>query len=562
MSIRLSKSFELPDVLASGKMGIVGRTGSGKTNTAVVMAEQLIPQGIPVAILDPQGDWWGLRSQFPIAILGGEHGDVPLEPTGGALAADFLVNERVSVLFDLYLMGEGEMVRFAHDFGKRLWATNKDLLHIFLDEADLFAPQSNLNVERAKCLSVWQNVVRRGRKRGLGVTMLTQRPAVINKDLFTQAEPLFVHRMTSSQDLRAIDDYLEFHGIDRPERRRITSEIASLPKGECFAISPGELGIGPTRIKVNHRKSFDSSRTPEAGKSRREPKALASVDLDALKSSMASTIEQAKANDPKALKAEVARLTAELAKKPASAPAAAVKVDQGVIDRAVKKAVDESDKWWSRECMKVLRTLHKVKDALGIESLPESPPVRPNSEPVAAASAPVPAARPPAPVMAARRTEAIAPTGDLGAAHMRVLRSLFWLKDEERTPAKVAFFADYTVNGHFNNLMGNLRSRGLVQGWALTDAGLATIPPEVEPKPTGAELREWMRSKLNSAENKILDVLMAAGGERVPAETLAERAGFTVNGHFNNCLGHMRTIQVAEGFAKDGGVKAAEVFFG
>jgi len=51
-------------------------------------------------VVDPKGDWWGIRSSadgkpWPAdVILGGEHGDVPLEVGGGELVAHLVVAER------------------------------------------------------------------------------------------------------------------------------------------------------------------------------------------------------------------------------------------------------------------------------------------------------------------------------------------------------------------------------------------------------------------------------------------------------------------------------------
>ena len=137
----------------------------------------------------------------------------------------------------------------------------------------------------------------------------------------------------------------------------------------------------------------------------------------------------------------------------------------------------------------------------------------------------------------------------LKTAEFRVLRALFWLKDEETTPDKVAFYANYTVNGHFNNTLGQLRSAGLVAGWQITTNGIDALGGDVEEKPTGPELREWLREKLSAPHNKILDVLMDAQGVAVPVTELASRAGYTINGHFNNMLGKLRTLNIAQGGA-------------
>lgn len=337
--MKIASNLILPDEAVTWKMGLLGRTGTGKTNTAIVIAEHMADHGFPFVIFDPQGDWWGLGSKYPIAILGGDHAHVPLEPTGGTIAADFVIAERVPVLLDLFTMGEGEMVRFATDFARRLWTRNRDALHVFLDEADLFAPQSGITKDKARCLGAWQNLVRRGRSRGIGCTMITQRSAVINKDLLTQADPLIVHRLTAPQDLAAIDFYLSYHGQSRAEIKAITAQIAKLRIGEAFVISPGTLEIEPRKVSVYKRKSFDSSATPEPGQKRREPRTMADVDLGALQTAMADTIERAKADDPRELRKQITELKRQLASK---APV----VDQAVIDRVVAKVAGDRDAYW------------------------------------------------------------------------------------------------------------------------------------------------------------------------------------------------------------------------
>jgi len=59
----------------------------------------------------------------------------------------------------------------------------------------------------------------------------------------------------------------------------------------------------------------------------------------------------------------------------------------------------------------------------------------------------------------------------------------------------------------------------------------------------------------------MLDVLIAASGARLSVEQLSEQAGYSKSGHFDTSLSQLRTLGAAEGYAKDGGTKAAEVFF-
>jgi hypothetical protein len=55
--------------------------------------------GLPFVVIDPTGAWYGLRSSadgrsegIPVIIIGGSHGDLPLEPTAGKTVADLVVD--------------------------------------------------------------------------------------------------------------------------------------------------------------------------------------------------------------------------------------------------------------------------------------------------------------------------------------------------------------------------------------------------------------------------------------------------------------------------------------
>ena len=59
--IPFAKGLTLPADVVTETIGIFGRKGSGKTHTAGVVAEGLIDLGAQELILDPIGNWYGLR---------------------------------------------------------------------------------------------------------------------------------------------------------------------------------------------------------------------------------------------------------------------------------------------------------------------------------------------------------------------------------------------------------------------------------------------------------------------------------------------------------------------
>jgi len=82
--LTIARGLKLPLEAITQTFGILAVRGAGKTYTGAVIAEEMIATGMPVVIADPIGVWWGLRSEFPVVIFGGDHGDVPLE-TGADL---------------------------------------------------------------------------------------------------------------------------------------------------------------------------------------------------------------------------------------------------------------------------------------------------------------------------------------------------------------------------------------------------------------------------------------------------------------------------------------------
>ena len=62
--------------------------------------------------------WWGLRASadgkhpgLPIVILGGDHGDVPLELAAGQVIADLVIDEGISAVLDLAHFRKGEQTQ-------------------------------------------------------------------------------------------------------------------------------------------------------------------------------------------------------------------------------------------------------------------------------------------------------------------------------------------------------------------------------------------------------------------------------------------------------------------
>lgn len=342
MHLKLSEKLWLPPEAVTETFAVLGMRGSGKTNFGVVLVEELVGAELPVAVIDPVGVWWGLRLDrdgkrkgLDVTIIGGEHGDVPLEESSGKVLAEFIVDTRRACVLDLSGLRKGAQVRFMTDFAETLYhlhASKREALHLVVDEADAYAPQRT-GPEGARLLGAMEDLVRRGRSRGIGMTMITQRPAVLNKSVLTQAAALVVFRLVGPHDRKAIDEWVSQNAETEEQRKQVESTLPGLERGDAWVWSPGWLELF-RRVHVRARRTFDSSATPKPGQSvvRRE---LPPVDLQALKTRIAETIERVKENDPKALKARIVALERELAKAKGEARVERVEVIPEALLNAV-----------------------------------------------------------------------------------------------------------------------------------------------------------------------------------------------------------------------------------
>src|SRR5436309_7649311 len=118
--LRIAADFSLPAEAVTQTFAILAKRGVGKTYCASVLVEELLKAGLHAVVVDPVGVWWGLRAAadgkrpgLPIVILGGDHGDVPLELTAGQVIADLVVDEGISAVLDLSLFRNGSLPRGA-----------------------------------------------------------------------------------------------------------------------------------------------------------------------------------------------------------------------------------------------------------------------------------------------------------------------------------------------------------------------------------------------------------------------------------------------------------------
>ncbi len=284
----------LPVSALDERVAIVGTSGSGKTYAAKGLVERLMDRGARVCIVDPLGVWWGLRagtdgtaaSGYPVVVFGGRHADVALDAGMGSALGQLVGTHRIACVVDVSELGSSAARRtFMTAFAEALYGVNTEPLHLVLDEADLWAPQ-RAQPGGQVLLGRIEEIVRRGRVRGFVPWLITQRPAVLHKDVLSQADILVSMKLTASQDREAVGRWIEGQA-DRAEGKRILAALPRLGQGEGWVWAPSDGVLA--QVAFPHIRSFDSSRTPQRDERLATPSTLAAVDLSAITAALART---------------------------------------------------------------------------------------------------------------------------------------------------------------------------------------------------------------------------------------------------------------------------------
>lgn len=120
---------------------------------------------------------------------------------------------------------------------------------MILEEAHNYVPEKGFG--QALSNPIMRKIASEGRKFGLGIGVISQRPARIDKNVLSQANTQFILRVTNPNDLKAISK--SFEGITS----EIEDMITSLPPGVAFSLG----NEYPVMTDVRTRKSLHGGET-------------------------------------------------------------------------------------------------------------------------------------------------------------------------------------------------------------------------------------------------------------------------------------------------------------
>jgi hypothetical protein len=349
---------------ASQGNAILGIRDSGKSYTAMFIAERLMDANIPIIAFDPIGVWRWLRVRadgkpgYPVVVAGnGDHCDLPLSPHSAPAIVRAAMQQGVSIVFDLYSMelSKADWRRIIENSVQTLLYENKDygLRHLFVEEAAEVVPQ-RVGPDQGRVYSVMEKLARMGGNALLGYTLINQRAEEVNKAVLELCDGLFLHRQKGRNSLNALSKWLS---IGSSAEGGIIKAMPLLPQGQCYAWPAGEGQ--PSLITVPKKKTFHPDRRAmRDGIKAPELKTDIPKFVTTMKSALAEIVAEAEENDPAKLKARIKEL-----EKKQSSPV----VDSKTIKEKVYEAAEIGKKKGYEEAIKDMKHTANALKAIAVQ---------------------------------------------------------------------------------------------------------------------------------------------------------------------------------------------------
>ncbi len=116
------------------------------------------------------------------------------------------------------------------------------LVWLFIDEAHEFLPLEG----KTPATDALVQLLREGRQPGISVVLATQQPGKIHRDVMTQSDIVISHRVTSQQDLEALNSIMQSYLLDNI--KKYMDDLSTL-KGSAIILDDNSERIYPMRIR-------------------------------------------------------------------------------------------------------------------------------------------------------------------------------------------------------------------------------------------------------------------------------------------------------------------------
>jgi len=549
------------EIVLRSNLLVQANSGGGKSWLLRRIIEQTHAKTQQI-VIDPEGEFHTLREKLDVLLIG-EGGDAPVDVRSARLLAHRLLELGASAVIDLYEVSPLARPCWLAEFCEALIAAPKKLwrdLLLYVDEAHTLAPEpghgapDNDALRRSRAALI--EVGSRGRKRGYGLVAATQRLGKLSKDVAAELKNVLVGQTFIDIDRERAAGCL---GIARTDRDEFYREVKNLRPGRFFALGRA-LCLESTLVEVGKVLTTH----PEPGRQRGAPPPPTDkirhllpqlADLPRRAEEEATTME--------GLRARVAELERELARRPKAEPAVVE-----VVPKALLEGVAGVRDFMCR-MGEVLADVSK-KVALAGEDLAEE------SGRLSELTRPAPVPRAISGPLVAKKVAAgeilakygSPPPGEPGPTrgHVKILAAAAQYRDGV-TRAQLTVLCGYKRSSR-DTYLQRLRAAGFVEDRSgaivVTAQGrqyLVDCGVDAETLPTGRALYLHWISRLPEGERKILEAVAKAYPEAIGRDAIDEATGYRRSSR-DTYLQRLRARALVEDGGGGGTVRASPLLFG
>jgi hypothetical protein len=235
------------NLVVTGRTCVLGSSGSGKSYAVGVLCEELCRNQVPFAIVDTEGEHTGLKEKFEAIWVGEEEG---CDLSWGNIDFQDLARQAPDIsplILDVSDLPDPK--EKVSSFIGALYATlteRRTPYLVVVEEADKFVPQYGQRVP------IFAEVARRGRKRGMGIMICSQRPSLVDKNVLSQCGNQLIGKLIIQNDLQSVAQFFPSKGLPK--------ELTTLKAGQFFAM--GGFSPVPTMVSVKTRTTKPGGVTP------------------------------------------------------------------------------------------------------------------------------------------------------------------------------------------------------------------------------------------------------------------------------------------------------------
>lgn len=530
-------SLKIPVSGITKSFAILAKRGAGKSYIAGVMMEEMNRNGLPFVVFDPIDIFWGLRLSadgkgkgLPVVVFGLEHADIKLNRNMGREIAEAVVRENISCVISTFGMSKADMRHLIAEFSEILLNINDTPRHVFIEEAHEFVPQRVQSGQGVSFARV-EALVTMGRNRGIGVSLINQRAATINKDVLTQIDTLIALRSVGPQDRKALKDWVEAHGQEDDDDRfnKFMTSLPSLPNGEAWIWSPEFMGIFE-KIKIRKRETFHPDRE-KLGASFSIPK-LNQADIQGFIDSFIKKPEPQKAKEKIGAVHDPVKL-----------------YTQEKLDKILQDVISQNNKKWQLKMKEAFKIINQYKEIISKATKILNPIHSIDTEPLTAedidsSQAVIHKAAEIFGVPVIRENQEVSNIG-----FDKCPRMIYsFLKDKgprSFTKVQIGAATDYSVNsGGFKNAISRLISAGAIEKSGDGYRMKADMPELATFLNYNFSVSGWM-NHMDKCPREIYNLLRDHSGRGFTKSAIAETTGYSMeSGGFKNAISKLKSAEL------------------